>query len=69
MNYLEQDVELFTDRLFQIFATSEEVLNHLNTRIEIAKQTDLDFEFDEFGNQFEFLNDVRKYVLNKSKFQ
>lgn len=67
MNYLEPDVEMFTERLFQRFATSEEVLNHLNTRIETVKQAE--FDFDELDNQFEFLSRVKRFVLNKSKFQ
>lgn len=61
MNYLE-DVSNYAERLFQQFATSEEVLNHLNQRIETIKQAE--FDFDERENQFEFLNNVRKFVLN-----
>jgi hypothetical protein len=67
MNYLEQDIERFADRLFQQFATSEEVLNHLKQRLETVKQAE--FDFDELDNQFEFLNNVRRYVVNKAKFQ
>lgn len=61
MNSLE-GVANYADRLFERFATSEEVLNHLNQRIETVKQAE--FDFDELDNQFEFLNNVRKYVLN-----
>jgi hypothetical protein len=66
MNYLN-DVENYADRLFEQFATSDEVLNHLIQRIEAVKQSE--FDFDELDNQFEFLNKVRKYIVNKSKFE
>jgi hypothetical protein len=36
-------------------------------RIEAVKQSE--FDFDELDNQFEFLNKVRKYIVNKSKFE
>jgi hypothetical protein len=66
MNYIN-DVENYADRLFEQFATSDEVLNHLIQRIEAVKQSE--FDFDELDNQFEFLNKVRKYIVNKSKFE
>jgi hypothetical protein len=66
MNYIN-DVENYADRLFEQFATSDEVLNHLIQRIEAVKQSEFDFE--ELDNQFEFLNKVRKYIVNKSKFE
>jgi hypothetical protein len=62
-----EDVANYADRLFERFATSEEVLNHLKQRIETVKQAE--FDFDELDNQFEFLNNVRKYIVNKSKFE
>jgi hypothetical protein len=62
-----EDVEVYSEQLFQRFATSDEVLNHLIQRIEAVKQSE--FDFDELDNQFEFLNKVRKYIVNKSKFE
>jgi hypothetical protein len=64
-----EDVDLYAERLFQTFGTSEEVLNHLNVRLETIKQSEIDFDFEELENQFEFLNAVRRHVVNKKKFE
>lgn len=62
-----EDVEIYAERLFQRFGTSEEVLNHLNNRIEKIKQAEIDFDFEELDNQFEFLNVVRKHIQNNGR--
>lgn len=67
MKDIQENIENFVESLFQEFATTEEVLKHLNK--EIDKVIEDEFYFDEPSMTFDFLNKARRFVQNKSRFQ